>query len=177
MHIVALLTLVLRNESLITCREGVEDILIYIIKILSPFQICVKSLIPTIGLQKKLHTPSKSFIFHYPSLLSVPNCVPHPRVNDRSLIFFVVALTSVSHYMQKITLQIKTKLRIAGHKISKELRTPNLRKNMYFYKKKCTLQHVLQYYLMNMMLLSNSIALFCYHFSVQSKRSLVSFFT
>ena len=57
-----------RDGSLITCGEGVEDILIYLMEFSSPSQIYVYILFPTPGLQKKLHSPSLEmlFIFHPP---------------------------------------------------------------------------------------------------------------
>ena len=60
-----------RDGSLITCGEGVEDILTYLMEFSSPpSQIYVDILIPTPGLQKKLHNPSLEmlFTFHPPAL-------------------------------------------------------------------------------------------------------------
>ena len=55
----------LRDGSLITSGDGVEDILMYFMESLSPAQIYIRILAPTPVLQKKLHTP---FIFHPTSL-------------------------------------------------------------------------------------------------------------
>ena len=62
---------ILRDGSLITCGEGVEDILIYLMEFSSPpSQIYVNILIPTPESQNKLLSPSPEmlFIFQPPSL-------------------------------------------------------------------------------------------------------------
>ena len=59
-------TIGIRDGSLITCGEGVEDILIYLMEFSSLSQIYVNILIPTTGFQKKLLSISIKmlFIFH-----------------------------------------------------------------------------------------------------------------
>ena len=85
----------LRDGSLITCGEGVEGILIYLMEISSPSQIDVNVLIPTPGFQKKPHSPSLEMLLFFippPSECAefwfpLPD-VFHPslgRINDRSL--------------------------------------------------------------------------------------------
>ena len=57
-----------RDGSLITCGEGVEDILIYLMEFSSPSQIYVNILIPTPGSQNKLHSPSREMLFIFQPL-------------------------------------------------------------------------------------------------------------